>query len=305
MLSPLALDTDWVPGPLTTDEFGTLFLLDLFEGRIFRYSDDGGWTRFDAGAQGGGRFASLRSLRTRGPDLFALDAARATLYRFGLDGRLRSTISLLREETEGLDAVDFLVDKTGELLVLDRAGRALFRYDRDGGFVAELTDGVDAANLFRSPVTMALGRAGNVVVLDGLSRRVFPYERQGDALPSWSYEVAPVKPADTNTNTSTNKDAQKSAATAEEPGSRPRGNRAAHMALLPDGEVVLASAEGDWLRVFAPGGRLIWRKDFAEPEPIGGMTADNRGRLFLSRPNAERVDRMQWDGAEHVPVLGR
>lgn len=275
MLNPLALETDWVPGPLTTDEFGTLFLLDLFEGRIFRYSEDEGWSRFDAGAQGGGRFASLRSLRTRGPDLFALDAARATLYRFGLDGRLRSTISLLREETEGLDAVDFLVDKTGELLVLDRAGRALFRYDRDGGLVAELTDGVDGSNLFRSPVSMALGREGGVVVLDGLSRRVFPYERQGDALPSWSYDTSPS------------------------------GNRAAHLALLPGGEVVLASAEGDWLRVFAPGGRLLWRKDFPEPEPIGGMTADNRGRLFLSRPNAERVDRMQWDGAEHVPVLER
>ena len=272
---------EFAPSALALDGFGTLFALDASTDRIYRCDLSGRWIRFGAGAQGGGRFASLRALDVRGPDLYALDSADGAFYRFGLDGRLRTRILLRNEELGTIDAVDFVVDKAGELWVLDRAGNRLLRFGRNGEFLADLAEGAAGGERLSSPTKLALEPSGGVFVLEPGRRRVRRFSRQGELLAGWSYDRR----------------------TSGQPDSRADMGSVVDL-LVTETEVILVDGGGRWVRSYSLVGSPVTELPLSG-SPIAAAALSTDGVLHLAHPDAGEITRIRWkmgqdDGAPGV-----
>jgi sugar lactone lactonase YvrE len=217
----------------------------------------------------------------RGPDLYALDSAEGVLYRFGLDGRLRNSIVLGSRDLGTIDAVDFVVDKAGELWVLDRAGNRLLRFGRNGEFLADLAEGAVGDERLSSPTRLALDPSGGVFVLEPGRRRVRRFSRQGELLGGWRYDLA--APA--------------------QGGPRAEANSVADL-VVSSGEVVLVDGGGRWVRSYSPDGELrIEYRLSGHATSAAALSSD--GVLCLARPDAGEIARIRWtvgqdDGAPGV-----
>jgi len=269
VLAPISSNEKIAPFALAIDDLGRLFALDRENDVILR-SGEKGWVTFSAGAQGGRRLAIIVGLAALGPDLFALDPVELTLYRFDLDGRLKTPISLrpglLSRGIETVDAVDFIMTKSGELLLLDRGGRRLLLFDRFGAFVTDLASGATGAERFRSPLELTQDGAGEVYVLDAAARKVRRFSRQGESRPSWSYDD----------------------------GLSDKVSRGSHIAATPWGQVIVASGDGAWLRVFSSDGDLLRHEEFEDRAGfvVSELVAGPDSVLYLAQPERGDVGRL-------------
>jgi hypothetical protein len=267
----------WIPSPelapfrpeaLASDGLGRLFALDRGRGRIVRIDPVGGARAFSAGEQGGARFAQLIALFAgNGPDLFALDPSRSLLYQFDLDGRLRTQISY-GAGADGLgfiDAVDFALDKSGELLLLDRSGSRLLRFDRFGRFLVDLARGATGSARLESPTRLGLDGDGDIYVLDPPGAAVRRFSRQGDVRPSWRYD-------------------------ADLPDTAAAGSQ---LAVTPWNQVVVAARDASWIRVFARDGLLLCHQQLESRSRITDLVVGPDSLAYLAEPAAGRIDRFQ------------
>lgn len=286
---PGSVTTSFAPVALAFDRFGGLFVLDATTDQICARDAEGRWFRFGVGDQGGGRFASLRGLEVRGPDLFALDPAESVLYRFGLDGRLRARIPLAAPEVGFVDAVDFAVDKAGELWVLDRAGGRLLRFGRDGSFLADLGRGGAGEDRLSSPSRLALGPDGGAWVLEPGRRRVRAFSRQGELRGGFSYEPA----GNDASGTSQPDDGSGASVSPEDEAARGRAAQVVDLVAAEEGVVLVDAAGG--IRAFAVDGTLQRSRSLGSE--VGGITAaalSPEGILHLARPGAGEISRVPW-----------
>ena len=257
------------PEALAADALGRLFVLD--RGRIARIDPDGSARIFSAGDQGGARFAQLVALHAgSGPDLFALEPSRNRLYQFDLDGRLRTQIGYGGEDLGFIDAVDFALDKSGELLLLDRSGGRLLRFDRFGRFLLDLAKGATGSARLESPTRLALDGDGEIYVLDPPGAAVRRFSRQGEVRPSWRYDLELASQAIAGSE----------------------------LAVTSRNQVVVAARDASWIRFFASDGRLLHHHAGAEaPSQITDLIAAD-SLVYLARPKAGRIDRLRivYDG---------
>lgn len=258
------------PEALAVDALGRLFALDR-GGRIARIDPDGTTRSFSAGDQGGARFAQMVALHAgSGPDLFALEPSRNRLYQFDLDGRLRTQIGYGGDDLGFIDAVDFALDKSGELLLLDRSGGRLLRFDRFGRFLLDLAKGATGSARLESPTRMALDGDGEIYVLDPPANAVRRFSRQGEARPSWRYD-----------------------------GELPsRAIAGSQLAVTARNQVVVAARDASWIRFFTSDGRLLLHHAGADSSSqITDLIAAD-SLVYLARPKAGRIDRLRivYDG---------
>lgn len=252
--------SSFAPIRLVFDGFGVLYALDADSDRIHRLSPEGHWDDFGIGDQGGARFPSLRALQVRGPDLFALDSGEAVLYRMSLDGRLRARIPLVGPEGP-LDAVDFLVDKSGELWVLDRAGSRLLKFGRNGEFLVDLAAGGAGADRLVAPTRLALDPEGGVYVLEPGARRVRRFSRQGELLGAIAYADAPT------------------------------GSAVADLVVTRDA-LVLVDSKGRWIRSSDRNGTNATVTPIDVGDIAGGALSPD-GVLYLAAPDPGRIVRLR------------
>ena len=271
-----------VPEALVLDDLGRLFVLDREENAIFRLAETD-WIAFSAGGQGAQRSAIISRLDVLGPDLFALDPVGLVLYRFDLEGRLKSPISLGRSLAvagiDRVDAVDFAMTKSGELLLLDRAGRRLLLFDRFGVFVTDLAEGASGRERFRSPLELTLDGSGEIYVLDPPDRSVRRFSRQGEARPPWRYDGGLS-------------------------GDAARGR---HVAATPWGQIVVAAEDGSWIRVFAADGLLLAAEEFPERagRTLADLVAGPDSVLYLAEPEKGEIGRLGLTYPDALPATRR
>ncbi|MEZ4649257.1 MAG: hypothetical protein R3E97_10865 [Candidatus Eisenbacteria bacterium] len=253
--------TGFAPTRLVFDGFGVLYALDADSDRIHRLDPDGTWVDFGVGDQGGTRFPSLRALQVRGPDLFVLDSGETVLYRMSLDGRLRARIPLVGPDLGSLDVVDFLVDKSGGLWVLDRAGSRLLQFGRNGEFLVDLAAGVAGAERLVAPTRLALGPDGGVYVLEPGARRVRRFSRQGELLGSIGYADAPA------------------------------GAPVADLVVTQDA-LLLIDSKGRWIRRSHPDGAAP-SMQAVDVGVVAGAALSPEGILYLAGAEAGRIERLR------------
>ncbi|MCA9728291.1 MAG: hypothetical protein KC729_11450 [Candidatus Eisenbacteria bacterium] len=257
------------PEGLARDGLGHLFALDSGRGRIARIDPDGTTRVFGAGDQGGARFAQLIAIFAgSGPDLYALDGSRSVLYRFDLDGRLRNQIAYGADVDLGfIDAVDFALDKSGELLLLDRAGGRLLRFDRFGRFVTNLATGATGSARLQSPTRIDLDGDGEIYVLDPPGRTIRRFSRQGEVRPAWRFDNGLSEGAGVGSQ----------------------------LALTPANQVMVAARDASWIRIFTRDGALLYHQDLA-PElwgRLGDLAAGADSLIHLAQPQASRIEHLR------------
>ena len=268
----------FVPEAVAVDAFGRVFALDRGAGRIVRFDPGGAVTAFGVADQGADRSPILTGIfARRGPDLYAIDDAAGTLYRFDLEGRLRATIVYadgLREARLAPGrAADFALSSSGDLYVLDRIGGRLLLFDRDGRFVTDLFAGLAGPGRPRTPARLALADDGALFVLDTAGCRVRRFSREGALLGDW----AGLDPGETR---------------AEPPGL---------LTVTDGGRVVLVSrGEGRiWVRDEA--GRLL-DEDLLLPAPrtpLSDVEAEGDTLLLLASPGGGEISRWRISALDH------
>ncbi len=278
LITPARLGS-FVPEAVAVDAFGHVFALDRGAGHIVRFDPGGAVTAFGAADQGGDRSPILTGIfARRGPDLYAIDDAAGTLYRFDLDGRLRATVVY----AEGLRdaglapgrAADFALGPSGDLYVLDRIGGQLLLFDRDGRFVTDLFAGLAGPGRPRTPARLAVADDGALFVLDTAGCRVRRFSREGALLGDW----AGLDPGETQV---------------EPPGL---------LAVTGGGRVVLVSrGEGRiWVRDRA--GRLL-AEDLLSPAPrtpLSDLEAVGDTLLLLASPGGGEILRWRISALDHA-----
>lgn len=281
-LPPLATPArlgPFVPEAVAVDAFGHVFALDRGAGRIVRFDPGGAVTAFGAADQGGDRSPTLTGISARrGPDLYAIDDAAGTLYRFDLDGRLRATVVYaegLREA--GLApgrAADFALGPSGDLFVLDRIGGRLLLFDREGRFVTDLFAGLAGPGRPRSPARLTMSDDGALFVLDTAGCRVRRFSREGAVLGDWTG----LEPGETPV---------------EPPG----------LIAVTDGGLVVLVSRGEgriWVRDSA--GRLL-AEDLLSPgprHPLSDLEAVGDTLLLLASPGGGEILRWRLNSLDHA-----
>jgi len=281
-LSPLITPArlgPFVPEAVAVDVFGHVFVLDRGAGRIVRFDPGGAITTFGAADQVAGRSPILTGIFARGgPDLYAIDDADGTLYRFDLDGRLRATVVYadgLRDA--GLApgrAADFALSSSGDLYVLDRIGGRLLLFDREGRFITDLFAGLAGPGRPRAPTRLAVTNDGAIFVLDTAGCRVRRFSREGVLLGDW----AGLEPGETQ---------------AEPPGL---------LAVTGGGRVVLVSRGQGRIWVRDAAGRLL-DEDLLSPtprSPLSDVEAVGDTLLLLASPGRGEVLRRRISALDHA-----
>jgi hypothetical protein len=274
----------FTPEALALDGLGRLFALDRSRGTILRITPDGRAVPFGVGDQGGARFPNLTSLFARwGPDLFALDPSAGVLYQFDLDGHLKKSLSYgERPERADLGFVqpsDFGLTRSGELLLLDRAGGRLLQFDRFGEFVTDLAAGLSSENRPQSPTRLAQAEDGEVYVMDPPGVRVRSFSRLGAPGPSWSYGR----------------------------GLKEDLTRDPLLCVTPQGQVVVAGRDGSFIRFFDREGLLLLHWSNPEPArgPLADLVASPDSVLYGSWPGQGCILRWRWFESEHGGAKAR
>lgn len=266
----------FAPGALAVDGLGRLFVLDSSRGLIARLNEDGTLLEFGAGEQGGARFAQITRLYARsGPDLYALDPSQSTLYQFDWNGHLvdRLTYRMAEEDDLGfVDPADFALTKSGELLVLDRAGGRLLLFDRFGEFVTDLGRGRVGASRLQGPTRLDLDEEGEIFVLDPPARVVHRLSRQGEARASWRYgEGLPNSAA-----------------------------KGAQLAVTSWKQIVVAADNASWVRIFGPDGVLLLHAEVGEADQprVNDLVAGPDSLLHFARPETGELRRLKLEYPE-------
>jgi len=263
-----------LPEAIAVDGWGRLFVLDRAGGRVLRVSPGGGppaeWLAFGVGDQGGAFFSNLSRLFSRwGPDLFALDPAAQVVYQFDLQGRLRSQIQLgagsSEVRLERAQLVDFCLTRSGELLLLDRAGGRLLHFDRYGRF---LSDWVTGETRPLRPARMVQSADGRTQVLDPPTASIHPFTRAGIPLSPWRYDE----------------------------GVQARISGEPLLGLTPWNQLILAGRDLSWLRLYSTEGRLLldWRSPAPEKRRATDLAAGPDSLLYFCSPERGEVLRYRW-----------
>ncbi len=271
LLSPISAPKGVQPSRLARDGLGRLFIVDRSETRLFRIDPDSMWKSFGLGDQGGSRVARLSALfGARGTELFALDGQTSTLYAFDLDGHWRTALTYAPavegDELGLVDPVDFVLTKTGELVVLDRVGGRLLLFDRFGAYLTDLAAAGSGDARLRSPTRLAVDDAGDLYVLDPAAGSVLRYSRQGVVLPNWRFDE----------------------------GLGPKLGRGELLDLLPNRTVAIAAGDGSWIRLFDPAGELLFHAEIPalNGSQLSDLVASADTLLCLARPDQGEVARL-------------
>lgn len=285
-LPPLRPPPDFgpfVPEALAVDGLGRLFVLDRAAGRIARVTEEDRWTLFGVGDQGGARNPNLTDLFAQwGTDLYALDPAAAVLYQFDLDGHLRRSVpygeGLLQSRRGFLQPADFLLNHVGELVLLDRSGAGLLLFDRTGAFFSDLAAGATGRERLRAPERVVLNRDGDFFVLDPPDGSIRRFSRQGAPRSPWTYR--------------------------EE--SDPRTGLPPLLSVIAKREVVVASADLAWLRLYRSDGEVLarWVLPPDPRAPFADLVVGANRILYLAAPRAGEVVRLRLPPRDHRPAAG-
>ena len=185
----------------------------------------------------------------------------------GKPNLLKMPFALLFDGQERLYVTDYSAD---HVQVFRPDGTFLFAWGREG----------ESPREFRSPVGIARDRQGNLYVVEFYNHRVQKFTADGKFLLKWGSEADWNKPDDP-----------------PEKMLYPSGIDVGH-----DGNVYVADAGRDKIKVFSPAGRFLRQFGAKGPEKgkfnaLSGISFDAAGRLHEADSSAHRVQLFSKEGA--------
>ena len=190
---PLLPESVSSPSDLCVDPLGRLLVLDGSSGRIWVLSSDRPAVPFGASDQGSGRFEIPTRVFSRwGLHVYTLDPQSRRVSVFDLEGRYESTFDLEESLLAGggpadVELADFVVDKDGSLIVLDRLGGRLLLFDNSGGFRGLLGEDLTGSERLVAPSDLEVDETGNLYIADPPSGKLIRIGRQGSL--GWVFDL--------------------------------------------------------------------------------------------------------------------
>lgn len=264
-LAPPPGPARFTPTLLAIDPRNRLLVADAARGTIFVYDGEGppdGWLADPVGGPGGGsaRFQDLRALvTTTGLSLYVLDAGPGLVYQYDLahdpQGVALALESSAVEARFGrVRAAALGIDRSGQPIVADLEGDRLLVFDPHWSPRFEIGSPGPSAGAFRDPAALAFAGDGRIAVADRGNRLVQVLDAGGAFREEFPMESPPES-------------------------------------VLFDGagRLWVGDAKGGVTRIDREGARVT----LAPPGEDGAAflaLSETRGRLYVSRPAAGRVD---------------
>jgi hypothetical protein len=258
------------PADLSLDPLGRILVLDSSSGKIWLLRPREGRppVPFGAADQGSERFEIPTRVFARW-DLHAytLDPQLRALSVFDLEGRYEATFDLedaisAAGGPRDVEFSDFVVDKDGSLIALDRLRGRLLAFDSEGLYRRLLGEDLTGGERLVSPTDLELDGDGTLFVADPPTGRVVRVSRQGSLIGSWSLR------------------------TAGRPGSRP-------VALsFSSGVLYVADAAENRLVALGPGGEILLEialQDGEKLSPSSRIALTDDGKILLLQPGSRHI----------------
>jgi sugar lactone lactonase YvrE len=157
------------PNAMAVDPLGRLWVLDRARGRVMHVSSERGGSSF---AIGGSRLdlSVADDLASSGAFLYVLQAATPSVSLLDLDGHFRESVDLAsaieRSSSSGFLPSRILVDRSGDLWLIEAASGGLLRINRRGRFLDEPLEALSGSLQPARIADAALGPGDELVLLD-------------------------------------------------------------------------------------------------------------------------------------------
>jgi len=187
------------PDALALDPLDRLWILDRARGRVMRFQvGEGSVGSFPVTTEGGD-LPLASDLGASGSFLYVLEATTPRVILLDLDGHYREHVDLadaaLNGWRSGFLASRILVDRSGDLWLVESASGGLLRLDRRGRFLDAPLELLPGQQRPARIADVALGPGDELVILDPSRRRIMVLGPDGVLQAEHALADAPREPA--------------------------------------------------------------------------------------------------------------
>ena len=182
-----------IPHALTLDPLGRLWVLDRGRGRLMVLDSRGEGASFGVEGEDRSSAPTVADVAASGTYLFVLEPPVPSIALLDLDGFFRGRVDLAGEIEEagwqGFLPARILVDRSGDLWLIEGSSGRLLRLDRRGRFLDAPLDALAGGIRPERIADAALGPDDGLLLLDPAASRIVLLNRDGVLLPPRTWKV--------------------------------------------------------------------------------------------------------------------
>ena len=256
------------PQNLATDENGNVYVTDLGNKRVQKFSNDGIFlSAWGSSGSGSGQFHSPAGITEFNGTLFVVDSQLHRIQTFDLKGNF-----ITKWGETGASQGQFLLPNgiaagvNGTIYVVDTGNQRIQKFTQNGTYISEFGESGTEAGKFITPVGIAVDRQENVYVTDPGKNKILKFDSDGILLQTYGPNFAglAIMPQGLEIN--------------------PSGN--IYVTDSTHNRILLISQEGYTLSTWGSMG--IANGQFKMPKDIA---LDNNGFLYVVDENGHRIQK--------------
>lgn len=256
------------PQNLAVDELGNVYVTDLGNMRVQKFSNDGTFLKaWGSSGTGSGQFHSPAGIAVYEDTVYVADSQLHRIQKFDLEGNFIS-----KWGEEGDSPGQFMIPNSiavgvnGTLYVVDTGNQRIQKFSPDGEFISEFGESGVGDGKFVTPIGISIDNQENIFVSDPGKNKVFKFDSQGFYIQSFGTNFAgfTIFPHGLAND--------------------PNGN--IYIADMSNDRILLLSQEGSTLSTWGSMGTA--NGQFKMPKDIA---MDSNGYLFVVDSNGHRIQK--------------
>jgi 4-hydroxy-3-methylbut-2-enyl diphosphate reductase IspH len=169
------------PQNIVLDELGNVYVTDLGNMRVQKFSNDGTFlSAWGSSGSGQGQFHSPAGIAVFNSTVYVVDNQLHRIQQFDLDGNFISTWG-----DEGENSGQFFlpngiaVGTNGAVYVVDTGNQRIQKFTSDGQFILEFGESDSNGGKFVAPLGIAVDNEENIYVSDPSKNKIFKFNSEG------------------------------------------------------------------------------------------------------------------------------
>ena len=256
------------PQNLAVDDFGNVYVTDLGNKRIQKFSSDGTFLKaWGSSGTDSGQFHSPSGIAVYDDEVFVVDTQLNRVQKFDLSGKFISTWgSEGKGQGQFLLPNDIAVGTNGTVYVVDTGNKRIQKFNSSGDYISEFGQSGVEDGKFVTPTGIAVDNKENIYVSDPGKNKIFKFDSKGIFSQSFGPNFAGFQIISQGLTIS------------------PSGN--IYVADTGNDRILLLSNEGTTLTTWGSMG--IANGQFKSPKDI---TLDKNGYLYVTDSNGHRIQK--------------
>ena len=265
------------PQNLAVDELGNVYVTDLGNMRVQKFSSDGTFLKaWGSSGTGPGQFHSPSGIAVYDDAVFVVDTQLNRIQKFDLEGKFISTWgSEGKGQGQFMLPNDIAAGKNGTIYVVDTGNKRIQKFNSSGNFISEFGQSGTEDGKFVTPTGIAVDNKENIYVSDTGKNKIFKFDSKGVFSQSYGPNFAgfPIMPQGLTI--------------------APSGN--IYVADTGNDRILLLSNEGTTLTTWGSMGTA--NGQFKSPKDIA---LDKNGYLYVVDSNGHRIQKF---GSPIIPSI--